>query len=113
MHEVSIMQGALSQAERIAREGGAKRITKIRLKTGSLSGVVRESLDFAFDSLTPGGFAEGAVLEVDWVDAMCLCEDCSREFPFTENGYICPSCGDPSLLLLRGRELELSSIEWI
>lgn len=113
MHEVSIMQGALSMAEDMARKGGAERITRLRLKIGSLSGVVRESLDFAFESLTPGSLAAGASLEVDWVEAMCRCDECDRNFSFSENGYMCPGCGEPCLVLLCGRELELSSIEWI
>ena len=30
----------------------------------------------------------------------------------TEHGYICPGCGEPALAILRGRELELTRVEW-
>ena len=34
------------------------------------------------------------------------------DFSFTEHGYICPGCGEPALAILRGRELELTRVEW-
>lgn len=33
-------------------------------------------------------------------------------FFLTEHGYICPGCGEPALAILRGRELELTRVEW-
>lgn len=112
MHEAGVMAEALTQAERLVREGGGTRLLRLCLRVGSLSSVVPDSLRFAFEALSSGTFAEGAGFEVEWVEAACLCRDCDREFSFTENGYICPECGEASLVLLRGRELELNKIEW-
>ncbi len=49
MHEVSIMTEALRMAVDAAHADGAARILKLRLRIGSLSGVVPESMQFAFD----------------------------------------------------------------
>lgn len=113
MHEVGIMESALGMAQQRARQAGAKRITRLVVTIGSLSGVVPESLDFAFRSLSPGSMAEGASLEIISIDAISRCESCRKDFPFSANGCICPDCGEPSMTLLQGRELELSTIEWI
>ncbi|MEG0143047.1 MAG: hydrogenase maturation nickel metallochaperone HypA [Akkermansia sp.] len=113
MHEVSIMEGALNTATGLMKEGGGSRITRIVLTIGSLSGVVPESLDFAFRSLTSKGIAKGATLVINSIEARCRCESCGIDFDFTPNGYLCPQCGEPSMTLLQGRELELSTIEWI
>ena len=63
MHEFSIMQSALNQALREARLAGAARVHEIRLRIGVLSGVVPDALQFAFEALTPGTFAEGAAVD--------------------------------------------------
>ncbi len=60
MHELSIMQSALSLALDQARQAGAARVHTIRLRIGALSGVVPDALEFAFEALTPGTMAEGA-----------------------------------------------------
>ena len=65
MHELSIMQSALSLALDQARQAGAARVHTIRLRIGALSGVVPDALEFAFEALTPGTLAEGAQLAIE------------------------------------------------
>jgi hydrogenase nickel incorporation protein HypA/HybF len=111
MHEYSILQSALTQALREARLAGAARVHEIRLRVGVLSGVVPEALQFAFEALTPGTLAEGALLTIDEVPARFWCAPCAREF-VSKNLYSeCPDCNTPSNELRAGRELELSSME--
>lgn len=80
MHEVGIMQGALATAEQQARERGATRIHRLSLRIGQLSGVVSDSLQFAFEALSIGTLAEGGVLEITPVPAAFWCRRCEREF---------------------------------
>ena len=51
MHEVGIMQSTLALAEQQARRSGASHIHSLRLRIGRLSGVVRDSLEYAFEVL--------------------------------------------------------------
>ncbi len=105
------MHSALNQALREARLAGAVRIHEIRLRIGVLSGVVPDALQFAFEALTPGTPAEGALLKIDEVPARFWCAPCGKEF-VSKNLYSeCPDCGHPSNELRAGRELELSSME--
>lgn len=113
MHEVGIVASTLAMAGRIASEKGGSRITRLVLTIGSLSSVVPEAFDTAFRALSPGTMAEGALLDVDWVEACCRCSTCGKDFDFAGNGYVCPGCGEPSMVLLQGRELELKTVEWI
>ena len=111
MHEYSIMQNALHEALRQARLAGAARVHSIRLRIGVLSGVVPDALRFAFEALTPGTAAQGALLAIEEVPARFWCATCRREF-LSANFYAeCPDCGGPSAELRAGRELELSSME--
>ncbi len=111
MHEYSIMQSALTQALREARQAGAARVHEIRLRIGVLSGVVPDALRFAFETLTPGTSAEGAVLTIEEVPARFWCASCRKEFVSADLFAECPDCRNPSGELRAGRELELSSME--
>ncbi len=111
MHELSIMESALSQACQQAKAEGASRICSIKLRIGALSGVVPEALEFAFEALAPGTMAEGGRLVVEPVPARFRCRACEREFEAGELFSLCPTCQEPSADLRSGREMELASLE--
>jgi hydrogenase nickel incorporation protein HypA/HybF len=111
MHEVAIMTEALRIAEDAAKSAGAGRIVKLRLRLGSLSGVVQESLRFAFDVVSHDTMAAGAALEIELVPAACWCGTCQAEFECVDFFNECPRCQNPSGELRRGRELEIAAVE--
>jgi hydrogenase nickel incorporation protein HypA/HybF len=111
MHELSIMESALSQACSRAKAAGASKICSISLRIGALSGVVSEALEFAFEALAPGTMAEGAEMKVEHVPARFRCGKCNQEFQAGELFSLCPDCQTPSTQLLAGREMELASLE--
>ena len=75
------MQCALDQVLREARRAGAVRVHQIRLRVGVLSGVVPEALQFAFEALTAGTPAEGAILAIDDVPARFWCAPADANLP--------------------------------
>jgi hydrogenase nickel incorporation protein HypA/HybF len=111
MHELSIMQSALSLALDQAKQAGAVRVHQVRLRIGALSGVVPDALEFAFEALTPGTLAEGAKLTVEHVPARFWCAKCAREFQSNDMFAECPDCHSLSGELRAGREMELASLE--
>jgi hydrogenase nickel incorporation protein HypA/HybF len=111
MHEVGIMQEGVRLAVETARARQAGRITRLRLRVGSMSGVVPDALRFAFDMVSKETLAEGAMLEIETVAAACWCAACQAEFECVDFLNECPRCGTLSSELRRGRELELASVE--
>ena len=111
MHELSIMQSALSIALESARQAGASRVHSIRLRIGALSGVVPDALEFAFEALTPGTAAEEAKLAIEHVPARFWCATCTREFEAEDMLAECPECHALSGELRAGREMEVASLE--
>jgi len=105
------MESALTLVLNRAQEAGATRVHSVRLRIGTLSGVVPEALSFAFDALTPGTLADGARLIIDQVPARFWCADCRREFQSDDMFAECPKCGRPSGELRTGREMEIASME--
>lgn len=113
VHEAGIMHNILSMAENTAREQNATRILKLTVRVGSMTGVVPDALQFAFEALRSGTIAEDAELEIEIVPALLFCENCGIEFEPNEVDFLCPRCGQGNIKLRKGRELELTSIEYI
>lgn len=111
MHELSIMEEAIRMAVDAAKSAGKSRVLALRLRVGTLSGVVPESLRFAWDVVCSGTIAAGASLEIESVPAACWCATCRAEFECTDFFNECPRCHDVSGELRRGRELEIAAVE--
>ncbi|MCS7090095.1 MAG: hydrogenase maturation nickel metallochaperone HypA [Verrucomicrobiota bacterium] len=111
MHELGLMSEAVRMALEAASAQGAQRVTGIRLRVGTLSGVVPEALQFAFDLVTARTTAEGARLEMERIPAVWRCFACRGEFQTDDPWPRCPACGQTRAELLQGRELEIASIE--
>ena len=105
------MDGALNLACSEAQRAGAQRVLSLRLRIGTLSGVVPEALHFAFDALAQGTIAEGAAMLIEPVPARFWCAACLREFEAVEYLSACPVCDAVSTDLRTGREMELASVE--
>lgn len=113
MHEMSIVQSILGiLREEMVKHDGQK-LKKVVIKNGALAGVVTESLQFAWDALTPDGEFDGAKLEIIEVPIKVACGDCGEEFsPEHTRCMPCPKC--EQLLghkVLQGKEMLIDSIE--
>ncbi len=111
MHEVSLMEQTLEIALENARQQGANKINRLKMRIGEMSGVVPEALEFAFDVVTEGTIAAGAVLEIEPVPVVCYCPNCQREFHPSDLFYQCPNCQRLTSKILSGQQIELSSLE--
>lgn len=111
MHEVAIMTEAVRLAAESAQAAGAQRVTSLKLRIGTLSGVVAEALQFAWDVVRRDTMLAEARLEIETVPAVCWCVTCAAEFDCKEFLSECPRCHDLSGDLRRGRELEIAAME--
>ena len=111
MHEVGLMENALAIALDYATRENAKRISKLSMRVGTLSGVEPDALRFAFDIVTQHTIAAGAQLDIESCPTRCYCEVCQQEFEPVELGYDCPVCHTWSRSIVQGNELELASLE--
>jgi hydrogenase nickel incorporation protein HypA/HybF len=110
MHEVSIMAEAVRMAVETARAAGARRVTGLRLRVGTLSGAAPEAMRFAWDVVCRDTIAEGAWLEIEPVPAVCWCATCRTEFASVEVFDECPHCHNLSGELRSGRELDIAAV---
>ncbi|MDQ6824796.1 MAG: hydrogenase maturation nickel metallochaperone HypA [Candidatus Eremiobacteraeota bacterium] len=112
MHEISIAVDLIESVSKQAEARGIDRVQAVRIRVGALTGVVKDSLLFAWDVATAGTLVEGAALKIDDVPLVVYCPVCRTErilkgIPTFE----CPECGTPTPEIRRGRELELIGVE--
>jgi hydrogenase nickel incorporation protein HypA/HybF len=112
LHEITIALSLLESIESTAAEQGIERVNAVHVRVGALSGVVRDALLFSWDVATARTIAEGSQLVVEEVPLVVFCERCEAErSPHSGTGLLCPACGTPSPNILRGREMQLVSME--
>jgi hydrogenase nickel incorporation protein HypA/HybF len=111
VHELSVAQGLLEIIEQEARPYPGARVTRVHLRIGKLSAVVPDALRFAFEALTRGGIAEGAVLEIEEVPLTIRCHQCEEVFTVGDPFMVCPRCEGGDVEMVSGRELEIRSME--
>ena len=111
MHEVSIIQSVIEIVTNKAIENKFTKVNKVSLKIGQLSGVMPESLNFAFKSCIINTMLEGSTLEIEKVSAVAKCIDCMKEFPIDHFNKLCPSCNKFSSNIISGYELFINTIE--
>jgi hydrogenase nickel incorporation protein HypA/HybF len=112
LHEITVALSLLESIESTAAEQGIERVNAVHIRVGALSGVVRDALLFSWDVATARTIAEGSQLVVEEVPLVVFCERCEAErAPHSGTGLLCPTCGTPSPHILRGREMQLVSME--
>ena len=111
MHEFSLMISVLDAVEASARENNATRVAEVILVIGEMSEVLTESMEFAFEALTPDTMVEGAALTITKVKPSSRCLECQTVFEHDRYHLACPECGSLATELLTGREMYIESIE--
>lgn len=107
MHELSI---ACSIVDLVAETAKGRKVHRVTLEIGELSGVVADSVAFWFPEVAKGTEMAGASLEIRELAALARCEACGAEFATPTLFTPCP-CGSFRCTRLKGDELNVKSIE--
>jgi len=98
---------------RIAEENHAKKVLKIRLSIGRLSGIVIDSLEFAFNTIKRDyPLLADAELIINEIPGVLECKDCGRRFE-TEYPplWTCRGCNSMNLRIRSGNEQHIENVE--
>ena len=107
MHELSITE---SVVETVVERLGEKRVVRVVLEIGKLSGVVVDSVRFCFDLVTDGTTLQGARLEVDEPPGLARCRLCGKEIEMSDLLAVC-ACGSAELDVIAGEQLRIKEVE--
>ncbi len=112
MHEMSIASSLLDIVTEHCKKEGYKGIESIKVRVGKASGIMPDSLLFAFDAIKIDTIAENATLSIEEIPVSGFCNSCRSNFT-VEDAYVlcCPKCGKVSFQLETGRELDIYEME--
>ena len=111
MHEQSIVESLLALALENAEKEKAKKIIRLYLVVGELSGVVEDAVNFHFNFLSRDTIAEGASIFFMNMPAQFQCRNCKTTYSPEKQNYHCPNCGEQKVDIISGRELYLERME--
>jgi hydrogenase nickel incorporation protein HypA/HybF len=111
MHELSIAQSIVDSAREQAAAHGGKRVLRIGVRVGEISGVAVEALEFCFGMTVKDTDLDGAALELERIPVRYRCGACGHEFQPVEFLADCPSCGSAGAAMISGDELGLTFLE--
>jgi hydrogenase nickel incorporation protein HypA/HybF len=113
MHELSIAQNILEIVKEHLPAEKTQRVNSICIKVGDGAGVVIDSLEFCFNSITAGTPLQEATLKIERVPFVVRCNVCGKT-SINENGFfLCSFCEGGDVVLVSGNELEVSAIELV
>lgn len=111
MHELSICNALLQQIEKIAAEHGARKVTRVELGVGPLSGVEPKLLRNAYPIAVAGTIAEHAELVITDFEIKVSCTECHAETVAKPNRLLCGECGGFHTRVISGDEMILQRLE--
>ena len=107
MHELGLTQNIVAIVGEAAK---GRRVTRVTLEVGKLSGVMADAIAFCFEVVAQGTALEGANLEILEIEGRARCEVCGLEFEAETLFTPCP-CGSRLSKRIRGEELIVKSME--
>lgn len=111
MHELAIVQDLFKLCETNALKNNAKKILKVEVSIGKLSGVEPHYLESAFDAFKIGTICSDAKLIMDIQNIVVKCSSCDFEGILLENNFTCPKCGSNDLEVTAGEDMYLMRLE--
>ncbi len=113
MHELSLVQGLLSQLESLARQHKTSSIRIVRVEIGQFSGIVVDSFQFAFEVLAKESFLmKNAELEIRVPPMQYKCFQCQNVLVVdNEPPAMCSKCQSTLLVPDGGDGVILLQVE--
>ena len=107
MHELGIARNIVAIVGEAAK---GRRVRRVTIDVGKLSGVMTDAIMFCFESVTLGTPLDGAMLEIRQIEGRARCNACGSEFT-TDTLFTPCACGSRQFKRLQGEELNIKSME--
>lgn len=111
MHELAIAQSIFDTVLREKRTRQLDAVDTVGLRIGVLSDVLPDALTFSFEAICRDSELGDCRLDIESVPLTLTCKRCGLSSTTDEVTFLCPSCGDPSVRVDGGFELDIAYIE--
>ena len=110
MHELSIAKSVIQIIENSTASDFNKKITKVHLNIGTLSGIEIDALTYSFSIIRKNTILENAEMVINTINGIAKCRKCSNTFELNSYGNPCPACNDYSMEIIQGKEMKVMHI---
>lgn len=107
MHELGITRNLVAI---VADAAGSRKVTRVNLDVGELSGVMADAIKFCFDVVAKDSPIDGALLAVRMVPGKGLCQECGAAVEMPSRITAC-SCGSRRIHVSQGEDVKIASME--
>jgi hydrogenase nickel incorporation protein HypA/HybF len=107
VHELGITRNIVAIVGEAAK---GRRVSRVTLEVGKLSGVMAGAIAFCFDMVAKDTELDGAILDINEIEGHARCVACGAEFAAPTLFTPC-DCGSRRVVLLRGEELKVKTME--
>ena len=111
MHELAVTQSMVDLVVKEAEGAGAKKVQKVNVVIGEMTGIVSDCVQFYFEFLGKDTLAEGAAVIRRRVPIQAQCQRCGQSFEPVDYDWSCPVCRNLAITITAGKELYVESIE--
>jgi hydrogenase nickel incorporation protein HypA/HybF len=111
MHELSIAQNIVEIIQQRIPESEWKQVTTVRVKVGTVAGIVPDSLKFSFQAITAESALCNARLITERIPFRIHCRVCNTTTENEDGFAICGECESTDIQILSGTELHIVEIE--
>ena len=108
MHELGITRNIVAI---VAEHAAGRKVTRVAVDIGRLSGVMSDAVRFCFDVVARGTCAEGATLDIRDIEGKGRCRACHTEFA-TPQLYSPCACGSRDVERIAGEDLKVRQFEF-
>jgi hydrogenase nickel incorporation protein HypA/HybF len=107
MHELALTRSIVGI---VADNAGKRRVRRVAVEVGDLSGVMADAIAFCFDICAKDTVVEGATLDLRRIAGRGFCEACGTEMQISSLFQPC-TCGSRRLKCIAGEELNVKEME--
>lgn len=111
MHEMSIVIRFADIAKEYAVKNNAKRVSKVVLQVGELTGAVPHYLEMFYPAVAEGTILEGSELMVETIEASVFCTNCGTTYNPCKTDLKCPACQSEHCDVIDGQSMFVKEIE--
>jgi hydrogenase nickel incorporation protein HypA/HybF len=111
MHEYSIVQSLLNSCEENAKQNNSKKVSKVVVKIGVLSGVEPDLLQIAFDTFKENTMCHDAIFTINIQKVIINCKTCGKHSTLEKHEYCCPHCDGVNIDIIDGEDMYLMQLE--
>lgn len=113
MHELSLAKGIIEIIHQSIPEPDLPNVRRVTVRVGALSGVVPESLEFSYQSLTAETPLANSSLHFNLIPFRIRCNRCRTEVEKEDGVTVCEECWSIDTTVLSGHELDVMTIELV